>query len=80
MEYHKGCAGPFLFIFYINDITMVPWSISLYAGDLALYHPINPPFPIHLSGLNKHVWRRYTPTSILESGFNPQLVYARQQI
>ena len=30
------------------------------------------PSPVHLSG--------YTPTSTLESGFNPQLVYASQRI
>ena len=34
----------------------------------------------NLSGLNKHVWRRYTSTSILKSGFNSRLVYASQWI
>jgi len=48
MEYHKGCAVPFFFIFYINDITMVPWSMSLYADDLALYHPIYSTTDYHL--------------------------------
>ena len=35
--------GPLLFIFYINDITLVPLSdgtMSLYADDLMLYRPI----------------------------------------
>ena len=36
--------GPFLFIFYIDDITMVPLSdgtISIYADDLVLCRPIH---------------------------------------
>ena len=35
--------GPLLFIFYINDITIVPLSdgtMSLYADDLVFYCPI----------------------------------------
>ena len=43
--------GPLLFIFYINDITMVPLSdstMSLYADDLMLYRPIYSATDYHL--------------------------------
>ena len=43
--------GPFLFIFYIDDITMVPLSdgtMSLYADDLVLYRPIHSATDYHL--------------------------------
>ena len=43
--------GPFQFIFYIDDITMVPLSdgtMSLYADDLVLYRPIHSATDYHL--------------------------------
>ena len=43
--------GPFLFIFYIDDITMVPLSdgtMSIYADDLVLYRPIHSATDYHL--------------------------------
>jgi len=43
--------GPLLFIFYINDITMVPLSdgtMSLFADDLMLYRPIYSATDYHL--------------------------------
>ena len=42
--------GPLLFIFYINDITLVPLSdstMSLYANDLMLYRPIQSAIGYH---------------------------------
>ena len=43
--------GPFLFIFYIDDITMVPLSdstMSIYSDDLVLYRPIHSATDYHL--------------------------------
>ena len=93
MEYHKGCAcRTTLFTQQLTTIwyKMDSYNLCVWSGDNLL--KINgrkykctiisrrkqPSLPDTLR--IKHVWRRYTPTSILESGFNPQLVYASQRI
>ena len=60
-----------IFFRVIPTYDRMPWWSSPEESNL--------PFPLHLSRLNKHVWRGHTPTSTLESGFHPQLVFASQR-